>query len=342
MPSRHWIAPLVLLAMTACSPTDQNNSDSSNNASAGADMKTATSEDMRPPSADMKQPTADMKAAENNQAQNNATTCEDVTVYLDEDGDGYGVEGTTETQCLNASAEPEGTYARAAGDCADDDPLQHAGADGVCGDWVDDDCDGEDEACPDSMPNQMNVPDWDCTGDPPENVYAWARFEDGNGYFKAGGCFVFFEGTPDVFYAQRVNIERAVDCPAGNDSLNGCTCPTTGQFPAYDRRMYAFTRRGDTPDCPDITLDDKKIDGGQRWETQPVSNQCRKYLYQMHYYDIPYSHIAMSLESLERRLTEFNVVEISCLEDILAPTLSLPHTDLVEMPIVKNESFQKM
>lgn len=263
--------------------------------------------------------------------------CVDTVVYTDSDGDGVGAQGQTMTQCLKPGEEPQGAYVRTAGDCADDDPLQFEGAGGICGDWVDDDCDGKDETCPTSKPAQTNVPNWDCTGTPPDNVYAWARFDDGKGFFKPGGCFVFFEGAKSVYYAQRVGIERVTECT----SPTGCTCPTLPGSSNYDRRMYAFTRRSDTPDCPKITLDDKKING-QRWETQPVSNSCRKYLYQMHGYDIAYSHIASSLADLETRLTEYDVVELSCLEDILAPGTSLPHTDLVQMNIEKSPHFKPL
>lgn len=268
--------------------------------------------------------------------------CMDTQLYADDDGDGFGDDGRPSRACLTPEEDPGQGLTRMSGDCADNDPLQHEGAPGVCGDWVDDNCDGMDESCPSSMPGQMNIPAWDCTGEPPSNVYAWARFEEGNGYFKPGGCFVFFEGNQNVFYVQRVGIERETPCPGGNDSLDGCTCPSTQQFPAYDRRMYAFTRRGDTPDCPKIILDDRKLADGSRWETQPVSNECRKYLLQMHYYDLDYSHVATGVEQLEKRLSEFDVVEVVCLEDKLFGELSLPHTDLMSTTLVKNESFEKM
>lgn len=264
--------------------------------------------------------------------------CVDTTVYADADGDGRAEEGAaTSTVCLSPGQDPEAGFARGLGDCDDADPLQYEGAQGVCNDYVDDDCDGMDEACPTSIPNQMNIPEWDCTGDPPANVYAWARFDDGKGYFKPGGCFVFFEGSKSVFYVQRVGIERPAPCMNANQ---GCTCPSDQGRPAYDRRMYAFTRDPGVTDCPNIPLSDAQPNG-MRIEDQPVSNACRKYLLQMHEGReeniIQLSHVASSLDALEERLERYSVVEISCLED--QPHTWLPHTDLITMDLSYNEGY---
>ncbi len=55
--------------------------------------------------------------------------------FADEDGDGYGVESSTTWSCIL----PEG-YAAVAGDCDDQDPAVHPGAEEVC-DGRDNDCD---------------------------------------------------------------------------------------------------------------------------------------------------------------------------------------------------------
>jgi hypothetical protein len=62
--------------------------------------------------------------------------------YLDEDGDGFGVEGTEILACT-------GSYQRVAepGDCADSNEAINPAAEEVCGDNLDNNCDGEKWAC---------------------------------------------------------------------------------------------------------------------------------------------------------------------------------------------------
>ncbi|MFW5966639.1 MAG: MopE-related protein [Persicimonas sp.] len=79
------------------------------------------------------------------------------TWYLDEDGDGFGTDEETKKSC----EQPDG-YADEDGDCDDEDPEVHPNAEEVCGDDVDNDCDGktDDETASDAT-------DWfaDCDGD---------------------------------------------------------------------------------------------------------------------------------------------------------------------------------
>ena len=257
--------------------------------------------------------------------------CTDLTVYADSDADGYGVEGETMMACLTPNETLEG-YARAAGDCAESDGWVNPGAAEICGDRVDDDCDGGDAECPTTNPAGLTMPNWDCTdGAPPANVYAWAHFPEGNDYFQANACFVFFEGLPGEFYVERVNVTRTNDDPSCEDR-NGCTCPSLNGWPSYDRRLYAFTRQ-DVADesCDEVWIQDH---GG---EDQPVSSSCRKYLYQLHYYDIDISYIAASAEDLSRRLDRFPVVEIACAED--RPHANLPFQSLMRTTIQRNDGF---
>lgn len=58
-----------------------------------------------------------------------------VTLYRDEDGDGYGQDGTGVEGC------PNGTDAEAGGDCNDFDAAQYPGAREICGDGIVNDCD---------------------------------------------------------------------------------------------------------------------------------------------------------------------------------------------------------
>lgn len=306
---------------TANNATTGNNATSGNNQTAGNNTTVGNN-----------------TTAGNNQTSpaNNATTpmnnnamCMDVTVYVDADGDGFGSETDgTMMACLTADEQPTDGYAREAGDCKETDPIAYSGAEGVCGDNVDDNCDGEDEACPTSQPANLDIPDWDCQGAAPDNVYAYARFDDGKGYLADGGCFVFFEGAPGAFYSQRVGIEpAAADCTG----RYGCVCPSEGGWPSYDRRLYALTLAGAPDDCEQLELID------HAGEEQPVSNSCRKYLYQLHRYEIPFSHVASSMDALTRRLENFPTVEVACLRD--APHANLPFRSLLTADIQLNEGY---
>lgn len=257
--------------------------------------------------------------------------CMDATYWPDADGDGHGEPGGAAVEGDTCS--PPDDHAPSMDDCAGDDPWRNPSAAEICDDNLDDDCDGEDEACPETAPLGMTLPEWDCTGAPPANVYAWARFEDGGGYFQDGGCFVFFEGSPDQFFVQRVDIERTNQDPSC-EQINGCTCPSLNGWPSYDRRLYAFTLAGGVDDCEPISIRD------HAGEEQVVSNHCRKYLYQMHFYDIPYSFVAEGIAVLDRRLSLFPTVEIACAED--APHANLPFQSLIASPVQRNPDFQPL
>ncbi len=254
--------------------------------------------------------------------------CVDTTVYRDIDMDGFGDDNSTILECLEEDQLPSEGFVRQGQDCGPGDALRHPDAPEICGDWVDDNCDGSDAACPTTRPG-LNVPDWNCTGDAPSNVYAWARFEDGEGYFQDGGCFFFFEGAPGEFYVKR-NIERVSQDP-NCERQRGCVCPSLNGWPSYDRRMYAFTSLPDLDNCEEISIRD------HAGEEQPVSNGCRKYLYQMHFYDIPFSFIAADLETLQQRLTLHSTIEIACVED--APHRNLPFQSLIDTTVEFNPDF---
>ncbi len=83
------------------------------------------------------------------------------TYYLDGDGDGYGIDTDTETACDAPSG-----YAESSGDCDDDDADVSPAADEVCGDAVDNDCDGgvDDAAAIDAVTYYADV-DEDTYGD---------------------------------------------------------------------------------------------------------------------------------------------------------------------------------
>ena len=260
--------------------------------------------------------------------------CVETELYEDIDDDGYG-DGDPRLACLEEDEQTPG-YVREAGDCGPTDPLRYPGAEGICGDRVDDDCQGGDEACPESRNAPPRVPAWDCTGDPPSSVYAFARFDNGGGYFRDGGCFFFFEGLPGEFYVKRV-LERTNESPSCL-LTSGCTCPSLNGWPAYDRRMYAFTLDGAVDDCPDIWLRDHgTIDADLM-----VSNACRKYLLQLHLPTPPgpaeIGFITGNIENLRQRLRLYPRVEVACVQD--RPHANLPYQSLLVTDIVFNENFE--
>ncbi|MBH23485.1 MAG: hypothetical protein CMH57_03270 [Myxococcales bacterium] len=257
--------------------------------------------------------------------------CVDTTLYPDDDDDGFGIDEGSIEACL-MDGEQRAGFAASSGDCGPDDAWRNPDASEICGDNLDDDCVDGDAPCPTSRPG-VQVPDWSCEDDsPPSNVYAWARFSNGEGYFQDGGCFVFFEGVPGEFYVKH-NMARANTSP-DCELRNGCTCPSLNGWPSYDRRMYAFTLQGEVDACEGIRLVD------HAGEEQTVSNACRKYLYQMHFYDIPFSYVATGRDVMDRRLELFPTVEVASAED--SPHRNLPFQSLLNTPIVRHEGFQPM
>ena len=259
--------------------------------------------------------------------------CEDVTVYRDEDGDGFGVTTDNKNVCL-APTETEPDYARAAGDCKDEDPWANEQAAEICDDSVDDDCDGEDRPCPTTMESALDEPDWDCSGTPPDNVIAWALFADNNDYFESGTCFIFYEGLKGEFYVKQPRLEPKPERFASGtcDMVEGCICPSLDRAPSEDRRLYALSVMDAPSDCPDIA-----IQAGEGAH-QPVSNHCRKYLLQLHFYPIGRSYVG-DMETLHRRLDLFPRVEIACLAAL--PDQNLPFASLAIAQIVRNAGFRQ-
>jgi hypothetical protein len=70
------------------------------------------------------------------------TTTATLTVYIDADGDGFGTDGTKVTVC-----DVDTGYSASGGDCDDASTAAHPGAAEVCGDAIDEDCDGEANSC---------------------------------------------------------------------------------------------------------------------------------------------------------------------------------------------------
>lgn len=258
--------------------------------------------------------------------------CVDTTVYADTDADGFGVDNDTQTVCLDPNEEEPG-YARESGDCQPVDTWANPDATEICGDNYDDDCDNVDADCPTTQAASLDLPSWDCTGTPPENVYAYGVFASGGGYYQDNGCFVIFEGLRDEFYVQH-NLSR-VSQDASCTTVAGCVCPSLNGWPSYDRRLYAFTWNGDTDQACELAIQDNgNID-------QTVSTGCRKYLYQMHWpgQEISEPYVAGTTAELDRRLALFPKLEVACAHD--APHQNLPFQQLLVTDWVKNAGFVK-
>ncbi len=109
------------------------------------------------------------------------------SLYLDEDGDGYGA-----GEAFQTCAEPNG-HATIAGDCDDTNPAVHPGAQEVCDEAdVDEDCDGVADDADDSVSTA--------------SMTTWYEDLDGDGY-----------GNPAVY-------SPACDPPESDDVSHGADC----------------------------------------------------------------------------------------------------------------------
>ncbi len=123
---------------------------------------------------------------------------EEITWYLDGDGDGYS-DGTA----VNAPSRPSAQYYEALGlsatngDCDDNDAATHPGAKEICGDGVDQNCTGGDLTCPTS----------------------WYLDADGDGYAK--GTLILAENrpSPDHYQAFQV-IATSGDCNDRDETVH--------------------------------------------------------------------------------------------------------------------------
>ena len=186
--------------------------------------------------------------------------------YADNDDDGHGDDDTWVMSC----AEPEGHVATA-GDCDDDDPLFHPGADeSDCGDPSDYNCDGSVswtdgdgdgwaacEECDDANPlvhpdaaEVCNGIDDDCNGaiddDDPTltDALTWYIDYDDDGYGSA-------EYTRSACYPTAGWSPNADDCDDGNSSIN----PDAPEV-----------CNGIDDDCDgDVDDDDSALSGGSTW-----------------------------------------------------------------------------
>ncbi|MFT3948705.1 MAG: MopE-related protein [Agriterribacter sp.] len=79
--------------------------------------------------------------------------------YKDGDNDGYS-DGTTKTQCDQpAGYKLKAQLTATSGDCKDDNAAVHPGAPEICGNGIDEDCDGKDGVCAPTDSDGDGVPD---------------------------------------------------------------------------------------------------------------------------------------------------------------------------------------
>lgn len=179
-------------------------------------------------------------------------------------------------------------------DCSDNDPLTRADWVGFCEDRVDDDCtinvnddpcnDGvnahnlcqtADEPCPTTQPGSA-PPNWDCTGTPPENVIAFALFEQSNNQVLRFCTFVY-ESTE---FAGEHYI--AVDVDDGNEP-NGPNGLCAADYSARRHIFYSDLEddAGNDTGCDGVKYIHAYPQENPTGESYPVddqklSNTCRK------------------------------------------------------------------
>lgn len=119
------------------------------------------------------------------------TVNENVTYYQDSDGDGYGNPAVSQVSCTGAPA----GYAANNTDCSDNNANVHPGAVEICGNGIDDNCDGQiDEGC---------------------TLFTFYRDQDGDTYGDAANIITNFTGIPPSGY-----VSNNTDCNDDNVNVN--------------------------------------------------------------------------------------------------------------------------
>jgi len=150
------------------------------------------------------------------------------TWHEDADGDTWGLDGTGVTSCVG----PDGTVDRA-GDCDDDDPLENPGEVEICGDGLDNDCDGSPSSC--GLASVADLGDAD-------HVLRGTSRDDDAGDWDGDGSQDLLIGAPG---AGSTGEAYAVLGPITSGGLLPAVATTLASGPAGDTFAYAVSSAGD-------------------------------------------------------------------------------------------------
>ena len=130
-----------------------------------------------------------------------------ITYYVDGDGDGFGFIGESVEDC----SQPNG-YVEDNSDCDDNNELIGPGQEDICGNSIDEDCDGVDLVCP----------VFGCTDPTANNYNDLATIDDGSCTFDVLGCT-----DPG---ANNYNDLATIDDGSCTFDVFGCTDPTANNY----------------------------------------------------------------------------------------------------------------
>jgi hypothetical protein len=207
------------------------------------------------------------------------------------------------------------------GNCNDADPLTYVDWGGFCDDRVDDNCAFDtdpdetcnvantntphpcntgDEPCPATLPGSA-APVWDCTGDAPTNVIAFAHYTAGNDQVSDFCAYVYeSEAVADEFYIAMI-VNNGPDVRGPDQQCNA----------DFAARRHFFLSTGDAS-CEGITIvHPAPID------EQPLSNPCRKAMRNLFQAQATFNpdiqFFASSREEANAKLDILTTAEVACI-----------------------------
>lgn len=152
---------------------------------------------------------------------------EGVTVWPDDDGDGYGQDGWEQLVC-GAAGDGQATVA---GDCDDDEPTVHEDADPICGDGLDNNCD---------LATDCALPEGELDGDDANAVFT-GSVEDRFGEAIAAPGDLTGDGQDDVL----VGVTLSEEIPAVPGRVLLFAGPFDGERSADDALSFSGAVAGD-------------------------------------------------------------------------------------------------
>lgn len=157
--------------------------------------------------------------------------------YLDADGDGYGVDDDVMQRCDAGDG-----YAALGEDCDDDEPQANPGETEVCGDLIDNDCDGTSNTC---GPNgDLDLTDYAAIGGAAETGLgsSVARFDEDQFIVGApaaiagspGAAYLYDDSLSGITLTGSKNGEQAGSSVAGGDIDGDGNADALIGAPGYD------------------------------------------------------------------------------------------------------------